>query len=101
MDSNPFDSIESAHQYVRLLREQIEDAENEISDDLRRASAEGASRRVQALQLVNYKLHQLQTHLGGSGRLLNDLRTLRRLLLAERQPEPRAESSELTATPSV
>jgi hypothetical protein len=87
MDANPFDSIESARDYVRLLRDQVDDVAREISQDLRRASAEGAFRRAQALQLVDYKLNQLKTHLGVSGRLLNDLRILRRLLLEERPHE--------------
>jgi hypothetical protein len=37
--------------------------------------------------LVNYKLDRLKYHLDNSRRLLNDLRTLRRLLLGERAVE--------------
>jgi hypothetical protein len=40
---------------------------------------------VEALRLVAHKLNQLRQHLLASLRLLNDLRTLRRLLLNERQ----------------
>ena len=48
------------------------------------AQAEGAQRRLEALQLVAYKLDQLARHTDGSRRILNDLRILRRLLLGER-----------------
>lgn len=80
----PFDSVESAHQYVRLLVEAIEEARRLIQDDVAVAiHARGAERRLDALRLVEYKLDRLQEHLGASSRLLNDLRTLRRVLLGE------------------
>src|ERR1051326_2498474 len=82
----PFDSIEGAHEYVHLLVESIDEAQIQIADDLEKAlnAGEPAVRRVDALRLVTYKLQQLGMHIGASSRLLNDLRTLRRLLLAER-----------------
>jgi hypothetical protein len=43
---------------------------------------------VEAIQLVAYKLDRLAWHIDGSRRILNDLRTLRRLLLGERR-QPR------------
>ena len=51
------------------------------------ALAEGADRRKEALQLVAYNLAKLNLHMTTSRRILNDLRTLRRLLLAERRGE--------------
>ena len=42
------------------------------------------ARRLQAMQLVSYKLNQLADHVNGSRCVLNDLRTLRRLVLRER-----------------
>jgi hypothetical protein len=39
---------------------------------------------LQALRLVQYKLEKLEQYLRSSSRSLNDLRTLRRLLLEER-----------------
>jgi hypothetical protein len=42
---------------------------------------------VEALQVVQLKLDKLEQHLKASSRLLNDLRSLQRLLLDER-PEP-------------
>jgi hypothetical protein len=79
----PFDSVESAHEYVRLLKEAIADARQDIAADLATAATNGA-RRLEALRLVEYKLEKLEHHLQSSGRLLNDLRTLRRLLFEER-----------------
>jgi hypothetical protein len=45
-----------------------------------------AERRKEALQIVAYNLAKLSLHMRTSGRILNDLRSLRRLLLAEREP---------------
>lgn len=81
----PFDSVENAHQYVGLLIEAITDAKVEIADDL--SAAAKSERRVQALQVVQLKLNKLEQHLQISSRLLNDLRTLRRLLFEERSDE--------------
>jgi hypothetical protein len=81
----PFDSIEGAHEYVGMLAEAVDDAYAVIEEDLAIARGEGAERRVEALQLIVYKLDRLKHHLGTSRRILNDLRTLRRLLLAERR----------------
>jgi len=83
----PFDSVENAHQYVRLLVEAIAEAKSEIAADLAAAVAAKSERRIQALQIVQFKLDKLEQHLKTSSRLLNDLRSLRRLLLDER-PEP-------------
>jgi hypothetical protein len=82
--SGPFDSLESAHAYLGLLREALDDAHASILDDTAIARTEGATRRVDALRLVEHKLNRLRQHLLASLLLLNDLRTLRRLLLGER-----------------
>jgi len=87
----PFDSVENAHQYVRLLLEAITEAKNEIEADLGAPPKARSERRVEALRIVKFKLDKLEQHLKTSSRLLNDLRTLRRLLLDER-PEPTAAS---------
>ena len=81
---SPFASIEGAHEYVHLLEEAIVETRAGIVEDIDAAEAENAERRLDALRLVEYKLKQLQDHMHASGRLLNDLRTLRRLLLGER-----------------
>ncbi|MGC8794304.1 MAG: hypothetical protein ACP5U2_13025 [Bryobacteraceae bacterium] len=83
----PFDSIESAQQFVELLCETIDEARREVDEEIGRATAPGDERRKQALQLVAYNLAKLAMHMGTSRRILNDLRTLRRLLLNERELE--------------
>ena len=83
----PFDSIEGSQEYVSLLAEAIEEARRDVDADVAIATAEGAERRREALQLVSYNLAKLTLHITTSRRILNDLRTLRRLLLAERQGE--------------
>jgi hypothetical protein len=80
----PFDSVENAHDYVRLLVEAVVEARQDIESDVTAASESKSERRLQALRLVQHKLDKLEQHLKTSGRLLNDLRTLRRLLLEER-----------------
>jgi hypothetical protein len=80
----PFDNIESSHEYVSLLAAAIEEAIAEVETDIALANADGATRRVEALQLVRFNLTRLNSNMGSSRRILNDLRTLRRLLLDER-----------------
>ena len=79
----PFDTIESAHDFVGLLKKQVLIVELDIVEDIGAAAREGAARRLDALRLVHYKLAQLQEHLGAGSRILNDLRALRRLLTAD------------------
>jgi formiminotetrahydrofolate cyclodeaminase len=80
----PFDSVENAHDYLRLLSEAIAEAKSDIAADLAVATEAKSERRVQAMRIVQFKLDKLEQHLKTSSRLLNDLRTLRRLLLEER-----------------
>jgi len=77
----PFSSLESAHEYVGLLGQQVRDVRSSILEDM--TIAEG--RRLDALRIVDLKLTQLDQHLTASARALNDLRALRRLLLGERE----------------
>ena len=85
MPDSPFETLESAHEYVVLLAQQVEDVRRGLGEDIARSTGNGASRRLDALRLVDYKLHQLDEHLAKSRRILNDLRVLRRLLMAERE----------------
>jgi len=89
----PFDNIESSHEYVMLLAEAIHEALADIEEDIRLAKADGATRRVEALQLVHFNISKLCNHMTSSRRILNDLRTLRRLLLDERAAHSAVESS--------
>ena len=80
----PFESIEGAQEYLKLLSATVVEARQDVEADARAQTDVEHPRRVQALQLVLYKLEQLEKHVRTSHRILNDLRTLRRLLLEER-----------------
>ncbi len=84
----PFENIESAQEFMALLEEAIEEARKDIESQM---SDPQPDRRIQALQLVSYNLAKLSLHIDTSRRILNDLRSLRRLLLQERQLEKAAE----------
>jgi hypothetical protein len=84
----PFDTIESAQDYIDLLLQAIEDTRRDVGADIRMSAGPGGERRTQALQLVAMNLNKLSCHVTKSRRTLNDLRTLRRLLLEERKPLP-------------
>jgi hypothetical protein len=86
VQETPFDNIESSHEYVAMLAEALSEACQEIEEEIRLAAKEGtpAERRKQALLLVAYNLNKLNLHITSSRRILNDLRSLRRLLLSER-----------------
>jgi hypothetical protein len=77
-----FETLESAHDFVVLLGDTVAEAKRDLACDLRRESAD--SRRLDALRLTAYNLDKLELHLNRSRRILNDLRTLRRLLFEER-----------------
>jgi len=82
--ARPFDSIESAHEFVVFLGERVEEAMKETQGHSDQAKADGHQRRVEALAVALLKMNQLSTHMQKSRRILNDLRTLRRLLFQER-----------------
>ena len=83
-DASPFASLESAQEYIGLLGTVVDDTLNEIQQEIDFAAKEHADRRKEALFLVNYKLTRLRREVTATGRLVNDLRTLRRLLLGQR-----------------
>jgi SepF-like predicted cell division protein (DUF552 family) len=84
---NPFASIESAQEYLTLLSQAIVEARQDTEEDIQsKADLEDQRRQVEALRLVIYNLSKLEQHIKTSRRLLNDLRTLRRLLHNERMP---------------
>jgi hypothetical protein len=87
VDRNPFGSIESAQDYLRLLSDALQEAQLSFHEDVVDSApvdAQVQARRIAAMQLVNYKLSQLADHVNAGRRVLNDLRSLRRLLLRER-----------------
>jgi len=81
----PFDTIESAQEYIDLLLEAIEETRRDVAAEIKLSAGPEGERRAQALQLVALNLNKLSTHITKSRRILNDLRTLRRLLLEERK----------------
>jgi hypothetical protein len=92
----PFDTIEGSHEYVAMLADALEEARRDVETEITAADRDSAERRKQALLLVSYNLAKLNLHITTSRRILNDLRTLRRLLLAERGL-PAAEEMESAA----
>ncbi len=80
----PFDTIESAQQYVEMLIEAIEESKRDVDADIAGAESNRLERKKQALQLVSKNLSKLCQNMIISRRILNDLRNLRRLLLEER-----------------
>jgi hypothetical protein len=80
---NPFESIENAQEYLRLLAEELARVLNDVEADRESASVSPAGRQLDALRLVFYKLQRLQQHIQASGRILNDLRRLRRLFACD------------------
>jgi len=84
-DESVFESIESAHEYVRLLSQVVKAAKEDLNGDVER-ERKGAklTRRLHAVQLAAYSLDKLDKHVATSSRILNDLRSLRRLLFEER-----------------
>ena len=85
----PFDSVETTQEYFKLLSETLPEVKQQIEADISAATELKQARRIEALRLVLFKLQKFQEHVQASGRLLNDLRTLRRLLLQERVKKPR------------
>ena len=81
----PFDTIESAQDFVRVLYDTIVEARQDIERDFQRELEAPPSRHRDALQIALYNLEKLEQHMTRSQRILNDLRSLRRLLFAERK----------------
>lgn len=85
----PFEDTESAHEYLTLLRRAVLDSRDTIEADLHEQNTCGLPRRVEAFRLVIYKIYKLdrpEEHVKICRRLLNDLRSMRRLLENEKQP---------------
>lgn len=92
----PFESIENAQEYLRLLAEEVAMVLGEIEDDRTDAASSAESRRLDALHLVCYKLQRLSHHVDSSRRILNDLRMLRRLFERD-SAKPRPEKPSVAA----
>jgi hypothetical protein len=97
---NPFDSIESAQDFMGLLSEAIEDAIRHVADDRKTGLKEGQERRVEALNLALYKLKSLNEHVDKSRRILKDLHSIRRILVGER-PDVEEEADSVEISPDA
>ncbi len=95
----PFDNIESAEQFVKLLIEAIDQSKRDVDADIARSNGSRSGRNKKALQLISSNLTKLNHHMANSCRILNHLKTLRRLLLQERRlantPQARNDNREL------
>jgi hypothetical protein len=93
----PFESIESAREFMDLLQESVQEALREVEELLAEAANDAQPRRGQALLLVLHKLKQLSSYTHKNQRILNDLRTLRRLLFDERGTAAEGSESAIAA----
>lgn len=94
-----FDSLESAHDFINLLAETTVEAKRELTIDIEGAAV--PSRRLDVLQVALYNLLKLELHVNRTSRILNDLRTLRRLLFEERRLQAVANADETPNTRSI
>jgi hypothetical protein len=98
----PFESIESAYDFFRLLSEAVaeakQDIEGQIQGQMQRESGAESSRRLDALRIVCYSVEKLEFHTNCSRRILNDLRSLRRLLFEERTASRATRASQPVTT---
>jgi hypothetical protein len=96
---SPFDSIESAHEFVALLVETVHEAKRDVEADLQLESSSQFPRRLDALRTALYCMEKLELHMNTSRRILNDLRSLRRLLFEERTAQPNSIPEAKTEAP--
>jgi hypothetical protein len=80
----PFETIESAQEYLGLLAQVLLESQEAIEADIRAQTASESPRRLDALKLIVYNLEKLSVHMKRSRLILNDLRTLRRLVRQEK-----------------
>ena len=79
-----FDSIESAQEFLSLFAEVVLETKRNIQAYVQGESTSNILRRLEALQIIASLLEKLEIDVKQSRRILNDLRSLRRLLLGER-----------------
>jgi hypothetical protein len=83
-DTAPFETIESAQEYLGLLGQVLLETHEAIEAEIRAQAVSASPRRLDALKLIVYNLEKLSVHMKRSHLILNDLRTLRRLVHQER-----------------
>jgi hypothetical protein len=81
---------------MNVLAETIISAMQDLHHDHQIAVKEGQERRARAIELALFKAKTLNCYVHKSRRTLNDLRTIRRLILNERMaPEAIAQSVQM------
>lgn len=80
-----FESIESAQEYLALLAQTVLEAKQGTDIEIDAKANSEQLRHVEALRMISYNLEKLERHVKMSRRILNDLRTLRRLLHQQRR----------------
>jgi hypothetical protein len=80
----PFESIDSAYDFMNVLAETIVESIRDLHEDHTAAIRDGQPRTAQAIELALFKAKTLNCYVHKSRRTLNDLRTIRRLILNER-----------------
>lgn len=78
--TTPFDTIESAQEYVKLLAEAVSESKKELESDVAKELKADVPRRLQVLRLALYDLEKLQSHMSTTNRLLDELRSLHPLV---------------------
>lgn len=84
---NPFGTIESAQEYVRLLADAVLEAKQDLESDLSTDTTSRSSRQLEALRVALFTLNKLDHNVQKVLRGLNDLRSLQRLMWREREQE--------------
>ncbi len=80
----PFDSIESAQDFMNVLAATLLDVAKELGAHRKTALEDGHKRRAEGIDLALFKVKMLNCYVHKSRIALNDLRTLRRLIMNER-----------------
>jgi hypothetical protein len=75
--TKPFESIESALEFMTILETVVSEASNELQQKADRISGD---RHRDGLYLALFKIGQLRSHVQKSRRILNDLTIIRNLL---------------------
>ena len=76
----PFESIESALEFMVLLESTISEVSHELRERVEHSNTE---RYRNGLNLALYKIHQLSFHVQKSRRILNDLTLIRGVLIGD------------------
>ena len=84
---NPFGTIESAQEYMRLLADAVLEAKQDLVSDIGADAESRSSRQLEALRVALFTLNKLDHSVQKVLRGLNDLRSLHRLMWGEREQE--------------